>query len=105
MLRTDTAVTIYRKDYAAPAFRIDQVTLEIDLVPERTRVVNRMRMTRTAAAKPLVLVGEGLELAGATIDGQALSGLQANGDTLTIDAVPADVGASFTLELTTYLIG
>jgi hypothetical protein len=23
MLRTDTAVTIYRKDYAAPAFRID----------------------------------------------------------------------------------
>ena len=59
MLRTDTAVTIYRKDYAAPAFRIDQVTLEIDLVPERTRVVNRMRMTRTAAAKPLVLVGEG----------------------------------------------
>ena len=102
MLRTDTAVTIYRKDYAAPAFRIDQVTLEIDLVPERTRVVNRMRMTRTAAAKPLVLVGEGLELAGATIDGQALSGLQANGDTLTIDAVPADVGASFTLELTTY---
>ena len=102
MLRTDTAVTIYRKDYAAPAFRIDEVALEIDLVPERTRVVNRLRMTRTAAAKPLVLVGEGLELAGATLDGQALQGLQANGDTLTIDAVPAEVGASFTLELTTF---
>ena len=82
MLRTDTAVTIYRKDYAAPAFRIDEVALEIDLVPERTRVVNRLRMTRTAAAKPLVLVGEGLELAGATIDGKAVSGLQADGDTL-----------------------
>lgn len=63
MLRTDTAVTIYRKDYTAPAFRIDEVALEIDLVPERTRVVNRMRMTRTDAGKPLVLAGEGLELA------------------------------------------
>ncbi|CAJ0776246.1 aminopeptidase N [Ralstonia chuxiongensis] len=102
MLRTDTAVTIYRKDYTAPAFRIDEVALEIDLVPERTRVVNRMRMTRTDAGKPLVLVGEGLELAAATVDGKALSGLQASGDTLTIDAVPADVGTSFTLELTTY---
>ena len=102
MLRTDTAVTIYRKDYTAPAFRIDEVALEIDLVPERTRVVNRMRMTRTDAGKPLVLAGEGLELAGATVDGKALSGLQASGDTLTIDAVPADVGTSFTLELTTY---
>ncbi|WP_343548303.1 aminopeptidase N, partial [Ralstonia sp.] len=102
MLRTDTAVTIYRKDYTAPAFRIDEVALEIDLVPERTRVVNRMRLTRTDAGKPLVLAGEGLELAGATVDGKALSGLQASGDTLTIDAVPADVGASFTLELTTY---
>lgn len=29
MLRTDTAVTIYRKDYTAPAFRIDEVALEI----------------------------------------------------------------------------
>lgn len=33
MLRTDTAVTIYRQDYTAPAFRIDDVALEIDLVP------------------------------------------------------------------------
>ena len=102
MLRTDTAVTIYRKDYTAPAFRIDEVALEIDLVPERTRVVNRLRMTRTAAGKPLVLMGEGLELAGATLDGATLSGLQADGDTLTIDAVPAEVDASFTLELTTF---
>ncbi|MDP1092127.1 aminopeptidase N, partial [Klebsiella pneumoniae] len=46
--------------------------------------------------------GEGLELAGATIDGKAVSGLQADGDTLTIDAVPAEAGASFTLELTTF---
>ena len=102
MLRTDTAVTIYRKDYTAPAFRIDEVALEIDLVPERTRVVNRLRMTRTTAGKPLVLTGEGLELAGATLDGNTLSGLQADGDTLTIDAVPAEVDASFTLEITTY---
>lgn len=102
MLRTDTAATIYRKDYTAPAFRIDDVALEIDLVPERTRVVNRMRMTRTEAGRPLVLMGEGLELAGATLDGRALSGLQASGDTLTVDAVPADVGASFTLEIATY---
>lgn len=102
MLRTDTAVTIYRKDYTAPTFRIDEVALEIDLVPERTRVVNRMRVTRTEAGKPLVLAGEGLELAGATVDGQALSGLHTSDDTLTIDAIPAEVGASFTLELTTY---
>ncbi|MFX5660648.1 hypothetical protein ABTE05_19995, partial [Acinetobacter baumannii] len=32
----------------------------------------------------------------------AVSGLQADGDTLTIDAVPAEAGASFTLELTTF---
>ena len=102
MLRTDTAVTIYRKDYNAPAFRIDDVALEIDLVPDRTRVVNRMRMTRTAPGEPLALVGEGLELAGATLDGQPVQGLRAVGDTLTIEAVPTEVNASFVLELTTY---
>ena len=53
MLRTDTAVTIYRQDYTAPAFRIDDVALEIDLVPERTRIVSRLRMTRLrAGARP-----------------------------------------------------
>ncbi|MHC6051630.1 aminopeptidase N [Ralstonia solanacearum] len=102
MLRTDTAVTIYRKDYTAPAFRVDDVALDIDLVPERTRVVNRLRLTRIRAGAPLTLVGEGLELAGITLDGQALSGIQPDGDTLTIDAAPAQADTSFTLEITTF---
>ncbi|MCF1441671.1 aminopeptidase N [Ralstonia nicotianae] len=102
MLRTDTAVTIYRQDYTAPAFRIDDVALEIDLVPERTRIVSRLRMTRLRAGAPLTLVGEGLELAGVTLDGQALPGIQPDGDTLTIEAAPAQADTAFTLELTTF---
>jgi aminopeptidase N len=98
MLRTDTPVTVYRKDYTPPAFAIDHVDLVLDLDPQRTVVTSTLKIQRTGAADaPLVLAGEELELVGVRLDGQPFSGVRQDGDSLTLTGLP---GAG-TLEITT----
>ena len=62
---TATPAVIRRADYAPPAFLIDTVALEFDLVPERTVVQNTMRVRRNpdAARRARIsyLLGEQLE--------------------------------------------
>lgn len=90
MLRTDTPVTVYRKDYTPPAFAIDHVDLVLDLDPQRTLVTSTLKLQRTGAADaPLVLSGEALELIGITLDGQPLATYRAEADTLTLTGLPA----------------
>ncbi|MFJ5382777.1 aminopeptidase N [Cupriavidus sp. CER94] len=90
MLRTDTPVTVYRKDYTPPAFAIDHVDLVLDLDPQRTLVTSTLKLQRTGAADaPLVLSGEALELIGITLDGQPLTTYRAEADTLTLTGLPA----------------
>jgi len=97
MLRTDTPVTVYRKDYTPPAFAIDHVDLVLDLDPQRTIVTSTLKIQRTGAADaPLVLVGEELELIGVRIDGQPLAGRKQDDGTLTLTGLPAQG----TLEIT-----
>jgi aminopeptidase N len=84
---------IRRADYAAPAFLIESVALEFDLVPERTIVKNTMRVRRNPDAAPsarLELMGEALELIGAAIDGKAWpeSAVHAHEHGLAIENVP-----------------
>ena len=68
---------IRREDYRPPDYRIEQVELDFDLEPRRTRV--RARLTVQAdhdqgdEPRPLVLDGEELELMAIAIDGRALS--------------------------------
>ncbi|MHA7679650.1 aminopeptidase N [Cupriavidus sp. PET2-C1] len=88
MLRTDTPVTVHRKDYTPPAFAFEHVDLTLELDPARTVVTNTLRFTRQAPG-PLVLAGEALELVGVRLDGKPLEGAQQAPDSLTLPELPA----------------
>ncbi|MDF2466526.1 MAG: pepN [Ramlibacter sp.] len=66
---------IYRSDYQAPAFWIDNVDLTFDLDPAKTRVLNKMKVRRNADVVPqsLRLDGEELNLARVLVNGQGTS--------------------------------
>ncbi|MDE1183529.1 aminopeptidase N [Paraburkholderia sp.] len=91
MADTATPNVIRRADYAPPAFLIDSVELEFDLVPERTVVRNTMRMRRNpdaTRAAHLELMGEQLDFVGATIDGKPYQSVHAHEHGLIVDSVP-----------------
>jgi aminopeptidase N len=99
MADTATPPVIRRADYAPPAFLIDTVALEFDLVPERTVVKNTMRVRRNpdaARAAHFELMGEQLEFVSAAIDGAPYGAVRTNEHGLTVDNVPD----SFELTLT-----
>ena len=93
-----TPQAIHLRDYTPPGFLIDTVDLDIDIGDERTRVGARLALRRNpaAAAAPLVLHGDGLDLVSVAVDGRALSTTDyvLDGEHLTIATVPD----SFTLE-------
>jgi aminopeptidase N len=71
----DGAAVVRREAYLPPAFFIDSVDLTFDLDPQKTRVLNKMRLRRNpaVAAQPLVLDGEELNLARVLVNGQGTS--------------------------------
>ena len=91
MADTATPPVIRRADYAAPAFLIDTVALEFDLVPERTVVKNTMRVRRNPDAPRAAhfeLLGERLEFVSAAIDGAPYKAVRPNEHGLTVENVP-----------------
>jgi aminopeptidase N len=75
-MRTETPVTIYRKDYQPYPFAIATVELEFDLDKTATRVRMRMQVERSetaAADAPLVLDGEALTLISIMQNGRTLA--------------------------------
>ncbi|HEY1999651.1 aminopeptidase N [Paraburkholderia sp.] len=91
MADTATPPVIRRADYAPPAFLIDTVALEFDLVPERTVVRNTMRVRRNpdaAHAAHLELLGEQLEFVNAAIDGAPYGAVRPGEHGLVVDNVP-----------------
>ncbi|TKC91578.1 aminopeptidase N [Trinickia terrae] len=91
MSDTSTPVVIHRADYAPPAFLIDSVALEFDLVPTRTIVRNTMRMRRNPGAvraPRLELLGEQLELVSVAVNGAPHAAARAHEHGLTLDDVP-----------------
>ena len=88
---TPTPAITHRADYAPPAFLIDSVALEFDLVPARTIVRNTMRMRRNPDAAPaacLELMGEQLELVSVAVNGAPHAAARAHEHGLTLDDVP-----------------
>ena len=59
MADTATPNVIRRADYAPPAFLIDTVALEFDLLPERTVVKNTMRVRLCPSDKNVFVIGNG----------------------------------------------
>ena len=71
-MRTEDPRPIRLKDYTPPAFKVDEVRLEIELDPADTRVRSQLKMRRNAGTGPLVLDGEKLKLHEISIDGVKL---------------------------------
>ena len=74
-MRTDTAATIRLKDYRAPAYTADHVSMTVRLHPTRTRVENHVTFRRapdTPAGTPLVLDGDELQPLTVEVDGTQL---------------------------------
>src|SRR5690554_2820628 len=76
MRDSHAAKPIRRLDYQAPAFLVDEVSLDFDLYDELTRVHSRLLMRRnlaSGAATACVFYGEGLHIESLSIDGQQLA--------------------------------
>ena len=74
-MRTETPVTIYLKDYTAPAWWIDQVALHIAIHADYAEVRARLHCRRNTERPelPLVLDGEELSLCSIGLNGIALA--------------------------------
>ena len=101
-LETDLQITqtksTHRADYAPPAYWIDSVDLTFDLDPQKTRVLNKMRVRRNAdvSVQALKLDGEDLNLSRVLVNGQGCSFKMENSK-LVLDNLPDD----FELEIFT----
>lgn len=92
--------THYLTDYQPPAFEVESLFLTFELLPNGTRVTNRMLVRREKdLSAPLVLDGEGLELIQVDLDGVALMPTQY--DVTDTQLILPDVPERFELEIVT----
>src|SRR4051794_26299628 len=98
MLPRDSGVAIKRRlDYRPPAFLVEDIELELDLVPDATIVTARLSFRRNPnaagvdAAAPLVLDGEQQQDVEVALDGVALpaTGVRMATGSLTVLDPPA----------------
>ncbi len=93
-MRTDSAKTIYLKDYRPPDYLVDRVELSFDLQDEVTQVTSSLKIRRNPASEavdlPLKLDGEGLQLVELSLDDNPLAtdAYEYDGACLTIESVP-----------------
>lgn len=91
-MRTDTPVTIYRKDYRPYPYAIPQVALEFDLDPDSTEVRCAMQVERrpdAPADAELVLDGADIELVSVRVDGEPWPRHTVTETTLSLSGLPA----------------
>lgn len=84
---------IYLRDYRAPAFTVERVSLRFELGEEETRVEAQLKMARAAAAASgvsLALDGDNLRLESISLDGRLLAddAYEASADRLVLREVP-----------------
>ena len=101
-MRTDIAQPIRLKDYRAPDWLVDTVSLDVSLHPTQTKVraTLTLKPNPQSAAAPLVLDGEGLSLVALRLNGEALppASYVATPNSLTIPQPP---NGPFKLEIET----
>ncbi len=81
-----TPVTIYRKDYAPPAWAVPTVALDFALDLNATKIVNTMTVERRADG-PLILRGDGLRADDVRVDGVVVNDWTMEGDDLILPLV------------------
>ncbi len=88
-MKTETAPTIYLKNYTAPAWLIDTVDLDFVIAAGATTVSATLAMRRNpdVASQPLVLDGEALETLSVAVDGKKTP-FSETPTTLTLDDLP-----------------
>nr|WP_108650576.1 aminopeptidase N [Dongshaea marina] len=92
--------TKYRKDYQPPQFLIDSIDLDFQLDDTQTRVSAVSRVRRNGEhQQPLVLDGQGLELAEVLLNGQSFTEYQLKPDQLELSSLPDE----FELTITTII--
>src|SRR5258708_33437131 len=92
-MREPQPKTIHLKDYTPPAFRVDDVDLDVDIRDDHALVRAKLAMRRNAGTGPLVLDGDELQLVSLSVDGQPARH-EATPERLTVYDVPE----RFTLE-------
>ncbi len=96
-MNESTHKTIYLADYRAPAYRIEQTELTLELDDGNTLVKSRLTVKadndRSEGVRPLVLDGRDLELRAIRINGKALAGedYRLGPEHLTIPDPPAEM--------------
>ncbi|HEY3800846.1 MAG TPA: aminopeptidase N [Caulobacteraceae bacterium] len=96
-MRTDTPQPIRLSDYTPPDYLVDEVHLDFDLAPGRTRVKAKLAVTRNGEHdRPLKFNGERLKLISVAIDGCALKAAEYEVDEEFL-AIPG-ARAAFSLE-------
>jgi aminopeptidase N len=101
MYREGASPLIKRENYSAPAFWIDTVELTFDLDPQKTRVLNKMRVRKNTDSpiSALKLDGEDLSLSRVLVNG-AGSSFKIEGNQLVLENLPSDADG-FDLEIFT----
>ncbi len=101
MYREGASPLIKRENYTAPAFWIDTVELTFDLDPQKTRVLNKMRVRKNPDSKDstLRLDGQELSLSRVLVNG-AGSSFKNEGNQLILENLPEDANG-FDLEIFT----
>ena len=94
-MKNENPTTFKREDYRPPAFALDQVLLDIELVPSKTIVKSKLSFRKIYEA-PLRLKGESLELLELKINGQEFREFELGSDELILKNVPDQ----FDLEIT-----
>ena len=94
--------TIYLKDYAPPAYLVEEIRLHVELEPARTKVSSRLVLRHNPACsesgQPLVLDGQDLELASVRLDGELLDTDQYQLDDEQLQLPPPADGAVVEIE-------
>src|SRR5919206_2624393 len=97
-MREPQPKTIYLKDYTPPAFRVDDVALDVDIRDDHALVRAKLAVRRLAPGN-LVLDGDELELVSVAVDGQKPR-YEVTPDKLTVYDVPD----RFTLETVSRIV-
>jgi aminopeptidase N len=102
-MRESQPVTIYLKDYTPPPFLVERVHLDVDIRADdalvRATLAVRRNPASKAAAAPLELDGDELELVSLSVDGKDFQH-EVKSETLTLRGVPD----AFTLETVTRIV-